>query len=274
MASKEEMQSGTDRPAPKTEPLSAGEKMQDKIVLITGGSTGIGKAALLLLASHGADISFIYHGDDKAAAETKRAVEALGRRCIAMAGDLAEEAFCNEAVNKTVRAFGRIDVLINNAGTQVMRDRLEDIKTEEMVRTFFTNVIAQFWITRAALPHMPQGSSIINTTSATAYQGHPQLLDYSATKGAIVSFTRSLALNLKPRNIRVNAVAPGPVYTPLVADGMDPEEIKQQDKKLPLQRSAQPNEIAPSYLFLACNADSAQVTGQVFHPNGGSVING
>lgn len=269
-----EAEAGRELPLPQTQPLKQESKLKNKIVFITGGNSGIGKAVVLLLAHHGADVSIVYYGDDESAAETRRRVEEMGRRCITLAGDITEEAFCNEAVLKTVQEFGRIDVLINNAGTQFMRNSLDDIKTEELVKTFFTNIIAQFWITKAALPHMPEGSSIINTTSATAYQGHAQLLDYSATKGAIVSFTRSLAMNLKSQNIRVNAVAPGPVFTPLVAKGMDTDEIKQQPHKPPLRRSAEPNEIAPSYLFLACNEDSAQMTGQVLHPNGGSVVNG
>lgn len=262
-------------PQPKSAPSPKGDKMKDKILFITGGSTGIGKAVVLLFAQQGADIAFVYLGGLAEALTTKTQVEKeFGRRCLAIEGDITDEEFCKEAIRKTIDKYGRIDVLINNAGTQYMRDNIEDIRTDEMVKTFYTNIIAQIWITRAALPFMKEGSSIINTTSSTAYEGHPSLIDYSATKGAIVAFTRSLALNLKHKNIRVNAVAPGPIFTPMVASGMDPREIEEQDKKAPLQRSGEPNEVSPSYLFLACNADSAYITGQVIHPNGGSIVNG
>lgn len=259
---------------PKTDPAPTGTKLKDKVLLITGGDTGIGKAIVLLFAQQGADIFFVYYKNDEAAEDTKKKVKEYGRRCIALRGDISHEDFCNDIVDKAMAEFGRIDILINNAGTQFMRGSLEDIKTDEMLKTFYTNIFSQIWITRAALPHLAEGSAIINTTSVNAYSGHPNLIDYSATKGAIVSFTRSLALNLKGRNIRVNAVAPGPIFTPLVEDTMEPQQLKQQGSKPPLQRSGEPNEVSPSYLFLACNADSAYITGQVLHPNGGMIING
>jgi len=263
------------KPEPKTEPAAKGAKMKNKILFITGGDSGIGKAVVLLFAQQGADIAFVYLNEHDDAKDTKDKVEKdFGRKCLTLAGDITDEKFCKNAIKKTIDEYGRIDVLINNAGTQFMRDSILDIKDNELLKTFYTNIISMFWLTRAALPHMKDGSAIINTASVTAYRGHKQLLDYSATKGAIVSFTRSLALQLKDRNIRVNAVAPGPIWTPLIAATMSPEETATHGSKAPLQRSGEPNEVSPCYLFLACNQDSAYMTGQVLHPNGGEIVNG
>lgn len=263
------------KPEPKSDPPPQKDKMSDKVLFITGGDSGIGKAVVLLFAQQGADIAFVYLNEDQDASDTKnKVINDYGRKCITIAGDITNEDFCKKAIQQTIDEFGKIDVLVNNAGTQYMRDSIEEIKTDEMLRTFYTNIIAMFWITKAALPHMKDGSAIINTTSVTAYKGHNQLLDYSATKGAIVSFTRSLALQLKNRNIRVNAVAPGPIWTPLMAKNVSPEEKATHGMKAPLQRAGEPNEVSPCYLFLACNNDSAYMTGQVLHPNGGEIING
>lgn len=262
-------------PPPKTDPVPKGDKMKDKVLFITGGDSGIGKAVVLLFAQQGADISFVYLDEHDDAEDTRKKVEnEYGRKCLAIPGNITDENFCKEAIQKTIDKFGRIDVLINNAGTQFEEDSILNITTEHLVTTFYTNIISMFWLTKAALPHMQDGSAIINTTSVTAYRGHKQLIDYSATKGAIVSFTRSLALSLKDKNIRVNAVAPGPIWTPLVAATMSPQEAAEHGSKAPLQRAGEPNEVSPCYLFLACNADSAYITGQVMHPNGGEIVNG
>ena len=262
-------------PPPKTEPAPKGDKMKNKVLFITSGDSGIGKAVVLLFAQQGADIAFVYLNEHEDAEETKEKVEKdFGRRCLALPGNITDEAFCQEAIQKTIDAFGKIDVLVNNAGTQFEENSILDITTEHLETTFYTNIISMFWLTKAALPHMQDGSAIINTTSVTAYRGHKQLIDYSATKGAIVSFTRSLSLSLKDRNIRVNAVAPGPIWTPLIAATMSPQEAAEHGSKAPLQRAGEPNEVSPCYLFLACNADSAYITGQVMHPNGGEIVNG
>lgn len=262
-------------PPPKTDPVPKGDKMKDKVLFITGGDSGIGKAVVLLFAQQGADISFVYLDEHDDAEDTRKKVEnEYGRKCLAIPGNITDENFCKEAIQKTIDKFGRIDVLINNAGTQFEEDSILNITTEHLVTTFYTNIISMFWLTKAALPHMQDGSAIINTTSVTAYRGHKQLIDYSATKGAIVSFTRSLALSLKDKNIRVNAVAPGPIWTPLIAATMSPQEAAEHGSKAPLQRAGEPNEVSPCYLFLACNADSAYITGQVMHPNGGEIVNG
>lgn len=262
-------------PPPKTDPVPKGDKMKDKVLIITGGDSGIGKAVVLLFAQQGADISFVYLDEHDDAEDTRKKVEnEYGRKCLAIPGNITDENFCKEAIQKTIDKFGRIDVLINNAGTQFEEDSILNITTEHLVTTFYTNIISMFWLTKAALPHMQDGSAIINTTSVTAYRGHKQLIDYSATKGAIVSFTRSLALSLKDKNIRVNAVAPGPIWTPLIAATMSPQEAAEHGSKAPLQRAGEPNEVSPCYLFLACNADSAYITGQVMHPNGGEIVNG
>jgi len=259
---------------PDSEPAKQTLKMENKILFITGADSGIGKAIALLFAKEGADVAIVYLNEHEDANETKKKVEEYGRKCLLIPGDITHEEFCNEAVEKAIKEFGRIDVLINNAATQFESDTLEQIKTENMIKTFQTNIFSMFWITKAALPHMKKGSAIVNTTSVTAYKGHGQLIDYSATKGAIVTFTRSLSQNLLGRGIRVNAVAPGPILTPLVAASFPPEKLKEHGKGSPMQRAGQPAEVAPSYLFLACNEDSSYISGQVLHPNGGDIVNG
>ncbi len=259
---------------PDTNPVKQTGKMENKILFITGADSGIGKATALLFAKEGADVAIVYLNEHDDANDTKKKIEEFGRKCLLIPGDLKNEDFCKDAVNKAIREFGRIDVLINNAATQVESDTFEEITTENMITTFQTNIFSMFWITKAALPHMAKGSAIVNTTSITAYKGHPQLIDYAATKGAIVSFTRSLSQALIGRGIRVNAVAPGPIWTPLIPASYPPEKVKEHGKGTPMQRAGEPSEVAPCYLFLASNADSSYMAGQVLHPNGGEVING
>lgn len=260
---------------PDTEPkVPKGTRMENKILFITGADSGIGKACALLFANQGADVAIVYLDEDDDANDTKKKIESYGRKCLLIRGDLRKEDFCKEAIDKTIKEFGRIDVLINNAGTQTEAESLEDITTENMIKTFETNIFSMFWITKAALSHMKKGSSIINTTSVTAYRGSPHLIDYSATKGAIVTFTRSLSNNLVSKGIRVNAVAPGPIWTPLITASEPGKTLQEHGAGTPMGRGGQPNEVAPSYLFLACNDDSSYISGQVLHPNGGEVVNG
>ncbi|SDR11085.1 NAD(P)-dependent dehydrogenase, short-chain alcohol dehydrogenase family [Chryseobacterium soldanellicola] len=246
-------------------------QLQNKSVLITGADSGIGKAVALLFAQEGADIAFIYYDDDETAQETKNEILTLGRKCIMFSGDINDYEFCKKCVEKTVSEFGGIDILVNNAGVQFPSDNIENLEEENIRKTFNSNIIGMILLTKVAFPYLKEGAGIINTTSAVAYQGHEELLDYSATKGAIVSFTRSLALQSKPKGIRVNAVAPGPVATPLTKETFGEEE--EDPNKPPFERNATPEEVAASFLFLATDA-AAQITGQVLHPNGGIIVNG
>ncbi|ALR30334.1 NAD(P)-dependent oxidoreductase [Chryseobacterium sp. IHB B 17019] len=246
-------------------------KLENKSVLITGADSGIGRAAALLFAHHGADIAIIYHSNHEDAENTKADIENLGRRSIIFQGDINDYEFCQETTKKVVSEFGGIDILVNNAGVQFPEENIEDLKEENIRKTFDSNIVGMILLTKVVFPHLKEGSSVINTTSAVAYQGHPELLDYSATKGAIVSFTRSLALQAKSKGIRINAVAPGPVATPLTKKTFGEQE--EDESKPPLQRNASPEEVATSFLFLASD-DAAQITGQVLHPNGGIIING
>lgn len=248
-------------------------KLKGKIALITGGGSGIGKAVAILFAKEGAKVAINYYKGEEDAKDAEALIKKYGGESLLIQGDISKEAFCRQLVEQTVQHFGRIDILVNNAGTQHHTESIEDIKTEDLIRTFQVNVFAMIWITQSAIPHMPKGSSIINTTSVTAYQGHGQLLDYSATKGAIVAFTRSLSASLAHKEIRVNGVAPGPIWTPLAMSSFDKESNKHHGEDTPLQRAGEPVEVAPSYLFLA-SKDASYMTGQVLHPNGGSIING
>jgi len=245
--------------------------LKNKNAIITGAGSGIGKAIALLFAKEGANVAIIYYSDEEDAEDVKNEIIGLGRECIIMKGDVNDNEFCEKAVNEVVSQFGGIDILVNNAGTQVPQDDITKLKEEDIRNTFNSNIIGMILLTKAVFPHLKEGSSVINTTSAVAYQGHEELLDYSATKGAIVSFTRSLALQSKPKGIRVNAVAPGPVATPLTKETFGEEDEDQS--KPPLERNASTEEIAPSYLFLATDG-AAQITGQVLHPNGGIIVNG
>lgn len=246
-------------------------QLKNQNVLITGADSGIGKAVALLFAQEGANIAFVHYNDDEDAEKTKNEILEIGRKSIVFKGDINDSEFCKNVVEKTVSELGGIDILINNAGTQFPEENITDLKEENIRKTFNSNIIGMILLTKAAFPYLKEGSSIINTTSAVAYLGHGELLDYSATKGAIVSFTRSLALQSKPKGIRVNAVAPGPVATPLTEKTFGEEEEDQN--KPPLERNASTEEVATSFLFLATNA-SVQITGQVLHPNGGLIVNG
>jgi NAD(P)-dependent dehydrogenase (short-subunit alcohol dehydrogenase family) len=263
------------RPLPKSDDPQQGGcgKLQDKVALITGGDSGIGRAVAIAYAKEGADAAIVYLDEHDDAKETQRLVEQQGRRCLLLAGDVGKEEFCREAVERTIREFGRLDVLVNNAAEQHPQESLEKITAEQLERTFRTNIFSYFYMGKAALPHLKEGSSIINTTSVTAYKGSPQLLDYSSTKGAIVAFTRSLSLALADKQIRVNAVAPGPIWTPLIPSTFPADKVATFGSDVPLKRAGQPEEVAPSYVFLA-SQDSSYTTGQVLHPNGGTVVNG
>jgi len=263
------------RPKPKCKPrASAGKpKLARRVALITGGDSGIGRAVALAFAAEGSDVSITYLNEHRDAKDTLRMIEKLGRRAMAIAGDIGDESFCREAVKQTVRKFGRLDILVNNAAEQHPQKNLEDITAAQLERTFRTNIFAQFFMAKAALPHLKKGSSIINTTSVTAYRGSAALIDYSSTKGAIVSFTRSLAHALVKRGIRVNAVAPGPIWTPLIPATFPEQKVETFGSDVPLGRAGEPNEVAPCFVFLA-SEDASYITGQVLHPNGGEIING
>lgn len=248
-------------------------KLEGKVALITGGDSGIGRAIAILFAKEGADVAIGYLDEHDDAKETKLLVENLGKKCICLPGDIGKEEFCRQMVQKTVEQLGGLDILVNNAAEQHPQDSIEYITAQQLERTFRTNIFAMFYLTKAALPHLKEGSTIINTTSVTAYQGNSWLLDYSSTKGAIVSFTRSLSQSLNNRKIRVNGVAPGPVWTPLVTSTATPEELARFGAQSAMGRAAQPEEIAPSYVFLA-SQDSSYMSGQILHPNGGDIING
>jgi NAD(P)-dependent dehydrogenase (short-subunit alcohol dehydrogenase family) len=264
-----------------TKPLAVNEqnsrgsrrKLDGKVAIITGGDSGIGRAAAVLFAQEGADVAILYLDEHKDADETVRLVTARGRRCIKIAGDVGDEQFCKKAVEDTVKQLGKLDILVNNAAEQHPQSKLEDITQEQLERTFRTNIFGYFFLTKYAMKHLKEGAAIINTTSVTAYKGSPQLLDYSATKGAIVAFTRSLSQLLAEKKIRVNGVAPGPIWTPLIPSTFPSDKVKEFGKDVPLGRAGQPDEVAPCFLFLA-SEDSSYMTGQILHPNGGTVING
>jgi NAD(P)-dependent dehydrogenase (short-subunit alcohol dehydrogenase family) len=248
-------------------------KLKGKVVLITGGDSGIGRAAAIAFAKEGANIAVVYLDEHQDAQETRKYIEAEGRECVLIAGDIADAKFCKKTVDTTLSSFGRLDVLLNNAAQQYPQKSIEDISEEQLERTFRVNIFSMFYLVKAALPHLKPGARIINTASVTAYRGSPHLLDYSATKGAIVAFTRSLAQLVAERGILVNAVAPGPIWTPLIPSSFDAEHVSDFGSDVPLGRPGQPDEIAPAYVYLASD-DSSYMTGQVLHPNGGEVING
>jgi NAD(P)-dependent dehydrogenase (short-subunit alcohol dehydrogenase family) len=263
----------TPEPDPGPRHQGAG-KLAGKVALISGGDSGIGRAVAVLFAREGADVAIGHLAEEDADAnETVKLVEAEGRRCLTLPGDVGDEGFCRRAVERTVRELGRLDVLVNNAAEQHLAQSITDISAEQLERTFRTNIFAMFFLTKAALPHLGEGSAIVNTTSVTAYQGNPALLDYSSTKGAIVAFTRSLSQQLVDKGIRVNAVAPGPIWTPLIPATMPEDSVASFGKDVPMGRPGQPEEVAPCYLFLASD-DSSYMAGQVLHPNGGNVVNG
>ena len=263
----------TPRPASDAAGYRAAGKLIGKVALITGGDSGIGRAVAVTFAKEGADVAIVYLDEHEDAAEAKRLVEAEGRRCVTMPGDVGDEAFCQEAVTRTVDELSGLDVLVNHAGEQHVQDDITKIGTDQLERTFRTNVFSMFHLIKAALPHLQEGSAIVNTTSITAYQGNPTLIDYSASNGAITSLTRALATSLVERGIRVNAVAPGPVWTPLIPASFPAEKVESFGQQTPMGRIGQPDEIAPCYVFLA-SSDSSFMSGQVLHPNGGTIVGG
>ena len=250
----------------------AARKLEGKVALITGGDSGIGRAVALLYASEGADVAVAYLNEHKDAQETQRLVEEKGRQCVLISGDLGQELNCRQTVEEAVQKLGRLDILVNNAAEQHPQDSIADISVEQLERTFRTNIFSYFFMVKAALPHLKAGACIINTASVVAYKGSEQLLDYSATKGAVIAFTRSLSQSLVKQGIRVNAVAPGPIWTPLIPSTFPEEKVETFGQDTPMQRAGQPEEVAPSYVFLASD-DSSYITGQVLHPNGGTVVN-
>lgn len=263
----------TPRPQVTLPKYRGSEKLADKVALITGGDSGIGRAVAVLFAREGANVAVTYLNEQKDAEETKRLVEAEGKKCLLIAGDIGWEETCQSMVEQTVKEFGRLDILVNNAAEQHPQESIENISREQLERTFRTNIFSYFFFVKAAMKHLKPGSVIINTTSVTAYRGSDHLLDYSSTKGAIVTFTRSLAKAIVDKGIRVNAVAPGPIWTPLIPSTFPRDEVASFGSDVPMKRAGQPMEVAPSYVFLA-STDSSYMTGQVLHPNGGEVVNG
>lgn len=260
------------QPIVEREP-STGKKLQNKVALITGADSGIGKAVAILFAQQGADVAVVYFTEDEDAQDTKKLIEKYGQQCLLLKGNLRKEAFCKKAIESTIKQLGKIDILVNNAATQTTQKSLTDISTDQLYETFETNFFSMFWVTKYALPYLKKGAVIINTTSVTAYRGSPGLMDYSATKGAITTFTRSLSANLVDKGIRVNGVAPGPIWTPLIVSSMKKEEVTKFGTDSPMKRAGQPAEVAPCYLFLA-SEDASYMTGQILHPNGGEIVNG
>jgi NAD(P)-dependent dehydrogenase (short-subunit alcohol dehydrogenase family) len=246
-------------------------KLLDKVALITGGDSGIGRSVAVLYAKEGADVAIVYldeHGD---AEETKKVVESYGRRCLLIPGDIRNESFCHEAVQKTIDEFGHLDILVNNAAEQYMEPSINDIDSARLGSIFATNIFSMFYFSKAALPHLKPGSTMINTTSINAYKGNAPLLSYSTTKGAILAFTRSISQSWLEKGIRVNAVAPGPIWTPFIPDAFEEEDVKNFGKQVPMKRPGQPKEVATCFVFLAAE-DSSYMAGQVLHPNGGVVV--
>jgi NAD(P)-dependent dehydrogenase (short-subunit alcohol dehydrogenase family) len=262
-------------PAPEVVPphYRGSGKLEGKVALITGGDSGIGRSVAVLFAMEGADSAIVYLEEDQDAEDTRRMVEEHGRRCLVIAGDVGDEGFCRGAVERTVSELGRLDVLVNNAAEQHEQDSIEEITEEQLERTFRTNIFGMFFMTKAAVGHLPEGGAIVNSTSVTAYQGKSVLIDYASTKGAIVAFTRSVAESLVERGIRVNGVAPGPIWTPLIPATFPPDSVESFGADTPMGRPGQPWEAATCYVFLA-SPDASYVSGQVLHPNGGQAVNG
>ena len=261
------------RPISENPNYTGSNKLLNKAAIITGGDSGIGRAVAIAFAKEGADVVIVYLNEHGDAFETKDRVNQLGRQCLTIAGDIGDEEFCHYVVQKTIEAFGHFEILVNNAGEAHSQDSISDISVMQLKRTFQTNIFSYFYLTQASIPYLKKGSSIINTTSIAAYTGHEYAIDYAATKGAIVSFTRSLALSAINQGIRVNGVAPGPVWTPLIPSSGPPETYATFGSDTPMKRAAQPFELAPAYVYLASD-DSSYVTGQILHVNGGMIING
>lgn len=278
MAQHQNHQPGTEeemipKPIYVNEDYKPAGKLEGKVAIITGGDSGIGKSTAIYFAKEGADVIVPYLNEHEDAKETKTLVEQAGKTCLLISGDLSSEPFCQEVVKQALNKFGKIDILVNNAGEQHPQKNIEDISGQQLEKTFQTNIYAMFYLTKATLPHLGAGSSIINTASVTAYAGNELLVDYSSTKGAIVSFTRSLSLQLASKEIRVNGVAPGPIWTPLIPSTFSAEEVSSFGKNVPMKRAGQPFELAPAYVFLASD-DSSYMSGQMLHINGGKIVNG
>lgn len=262
----------TPQPESKAKGYRGSGKLEGKAALITGGDSGIGRAVAVAFAKEGADVVIAYLEEHQDAAETRRLIEAEGRKCITVAGDVSDSAFCKKIVDTTVSSLGKLDILVNNAAQQYPQESIANITDEQLEKTFRVNIFSMFYAVRAAMPHLKSGARIINTTSVTAYRGSSHLLDYSSTKGAIVTFTRSLSQQLAEKGILVNGVAPGPIWTPLIPSTFSAEQVEKFGSSVPLGRPGQPDEIAPAYVFLASD-DSSYMTGQILHPNGGEVVN-
>lgn len=248
-------------------------KLRDKVAIVTGGDSGIGRAVAVHFAREGANVVIAYYNEHKDAEQTQQLVRQEGRECTLLAGDLGKVTFCKRVVAATVKQYGRIDILVNNAAEQYYNKEFTELSDAQIEKTFNSNIFSMFYITREAIEHMPIGSAIVNTTSVTAYRGSPHLMDYASTKGAILAFTRSLSGNLIEKGIRVNGVAPGPIWTPLIPASFPAEKVKKFGKDQPMKRAGQPSEVAPCYVFLA-SEDASYMTGQVLHPNGGEIIGG
>ncbi|MGE6378836.1 SDR family oxidoreductase [Peribacillus muralis] len=248
-------------------------KLKGKTAIITGGDSGIGKSVAIYYAKEGANVTVAYFDEHEDAKQTKELIEKEGQKCLLISGDIGNEDFCQDVVNKTVDEFGGLDILVNNAGEQHVQTSILDISAEQLEKTFRTNIFSMFHLTKAALKHLKNGSSIINTTSITAYQGNPKLIDYSSTKGAILAFTRALSNSISKDGIRVNGVAPGPIWTPLIPASFGEDDVAKFGQNTPMGRAGQPEELAPAYVYLASD-DSSYVSGQVIHVNGGTVVNG
>jgi len=263
----------TPNPKSVNENYKGSGKLAGKTAIITGGDSGIGRSVSIYFAKEGANVAIVYLDEVEDAKTTKQLVEKEGQKCLLLQGDIGNESFCQSVVTQTMEAFGGLDILVNNAAEQHVQTNFLDITAEQLEKTFRTNIFSMFYLTKAALPHLKKGSSIINTASITAYKGHPKLIDYSATKGAIVSFTRALSNSIITDGIRVNAVAPGPIWTPLIPASFNEQDVSKFGSDTPIGRAGQPEELAPAYVYLA-SEDSSYMSGQVLHINGGTVVNG